>query len=154
MVLTTAQRATLKADILANSDALALYNVGSLGGLADLYNANVSAFIVWRSLVPITEVGNAFVATELSGLTTANSSRLQALALYSSQGINASLADRRGFFDDVFSVGGLTMAKLAVVWRRSARRIEKVFATGTGTDASPATLVVEGSILYQDFVDL
>ncbi len=39
------------------------------------------------------------------------------------------------------------------MWKRTATRGEKVFATGTGSDASPATLNYEGAISYNDVKD-
>jgi hypothetical protein len=101
--------------------------------------------------VPIQEVGQNFNATELGGLTTANTSRLQCLAQYLSF-INASIASNRQFFDDIFSgAGGAnTRAALLIIWKRLASRVEKLYATGTGSDVSPATLVFEGTINHQD----
>lgn len=61
----------------------------------------------------------------------------------------------RAFFDDVFSgAGGTnTRAALLVLWKRLATRIEKLFATGTGSDAVPATLVFEGEVSVQDIIE-
>jgi hypothetical protein len=36
------------------------------------------------------------------------------------------------------------------LWKRPALLGEKILATGTGSDASPATLGYEGNISYQD----
>jgi hypothetical protein len=157
VTLTTAQRNALKADILANSDALAIYNVGNLEALAALYNANASpAFTVWKSNVSINAVGKAFSGTELAGLTSANQTRLQTLALYLADGVNPSIASNRAFFDDVFSgaSGVNTRAALLVLWKRAATRLEKVFATGTGSDASPGVLVLEGALSPDDLIGL
>jgi hypothetical protein len=156
-VLTTAQRNALKADILANSDALAIYTVGNLEALAALYNANASpTFTVWKSNVSINAVGKAFNGSELAGLTTANQTRLQTIALYLADGVNPSIASNRAFFDDVFSgaSGANTRAALLVLWKRAATRLEKLFATGTGSDASPGTLVIEGSLSPDDLIGL
>jgi hypothetical protein len=66
--------------------------------------------------------------------------------------VNPSIASNRAFFDDVFSgAGGTnTRAALLALWKRLATRGEKLYATGTGSDASPATLVVEGAISARD----
>lgn len=157
VVLSTAQRNALKADILANSDALAIYTVGNLEALAALYNANASpAFTVWKSNVSINAVGKAFNGSELAGLTSANQTRLQTIALYLQDGVNPSIASNRAFFDDVFSgaSGANTRAALLALWKRAATRLEKLFATGTGSDASPGLLVVEGSISPDDLIGL
>jgi hypothetical protein len=152
--MTPAQYATLKAAILADSTlaALPITDNGS-SQIADAMNQiAVPDFVVWKTNVSITAVGDAINGGELSGLTTLNSTRLQTIALYSTNGVNPSIADRRQFFDDVFSGAGgaLTRAKLLTLWKRLALRIEKVYAVGTGTDASPATLSFEGTITYRD----
>jgi hypothetical protein len=153
MSLSPAQLATLKADILADNTLNSFPNNddGNIA-VAAAYNLNASpAFTVWRTHVPIQEVGQNFNATELGGLTTANTSRLQCLAQYLSF-INASIASNRQFFDDIFSgAGGAnTRAALLIIWKRLASRVEKLYATGTGSDVSPATLVFEGTINHQD----
>jgi hypothetical protein len=152
-----ARRATLKVDILANPDANTMYEAGNLDGLAALYNVAASpAFTVWKSSVTITEVGDNLVATELAGLSSLNATRLQTIAIFSASGVNPSLADRRAFFDDVFSGAGgtLTRAKLLLLWKRTATRLETLFATGVGTVATPATLLVEGALRASDLVGL
>lgn len=152
--MTTAQLATLKAAILADP-VLAAKPLNSDGAfdIAAAMNAPASpAFTVWKTNVSINEVGKAFNGTELAGLTTGNQSRLQTLAQYLAGGVNPSNVGNRQFFDDVFSgAGGTnTRANLLVLWKRLATRAEKLFATGTGSDAVPATLTFEGQLSYQD----
>ena len=154
MALTSAQLVTLKADIAANSDLNTKPNNadGDLA-IANLYNLNASPnFTVWKSLVTINTVGSAFVATELAGLSSLNQTRLQTIAQYLIGGVNPARSDTRAFFDDIFSgAGGVnTRAALLILWKRLAKRGEKLYATGTGSDASPATLVVEGNITPAD----
>jgi hypothetical protein len=153
MQLTPAQKVTLKAAILADPAAAAHYTNGDTQAVADYMNAPASpSFTVWKTLVPIAQVGDNIVATEMAGLSTINATRLQTIALFSTSGVNPSFADRRAFFDDVFSGAGgvLTRAKLLILWKRLASRTEEVFATGTGSDAVPATLVVEGTLTAND----
>jgi len=154
MALTPQQLVTLKAYIDADP-TLSAYPVGSDGSvaIAALLNADSApAYIVWRSNVSITDVGEAFNGGELAGLTTGNQSRLQTLALYLANGVNPSKSGVRDFFDDVFSGAGgqITRANLLALWKRTATRGEAIFASGSGTDGSPSTLVVEGAIPYQD----
>lgn len=148
MLLTTAQLQAIKTDIAANPDLAAFPSNGDGDfAVAALYNALASpAFTVWKTAVSLNQIKDKFDGSELSGLTTANTSRLQTVALYSPMGVNPSLAATRVFFADVFSVGGVTAAALLALWKRPATRLEKLFATGTGSDASPATLVFEGTI--------
>lgn len=154
MSLTTAQKTTLK-NYISNQPSLASQPMTADGAaaIADALNQAASpAFIVWRTKVSINEIGDKINGSELAGLSTLNTTRLQAVIMLSPAGYNPSLADRRQFFDDIFSgTGGVnTRANLLTLWKRSALLIEKVFATGTGTDASPASLVWEGTISYPD----
>ena len=154
MALTPQQLATLKADILADPALNAFpNNADGNTAIANAYNQNASpAFTVWKTNVSITAIGDKFNGAELGGLTSANQTRLQTIAQYSPMGVNPSLADRRQFFDDIFSGAGgaVTRPALLALWKRLARRGEKLFATGTGSDPSPATLTFEGVITFQD----
>ena len=154
ITLSPAQLTTLKADILADP-LLAAFPNNTDGHFAImlLYNQLASpAFTVWKTSVPIGDVGRNFNGAELGGLTTANHTRLQTIAQFLASGVNPSLADNRAFFDDVFSGAGgtITRGKLLILWKRLAKRGEKLFATGTGSDASPATMTFEGNITTDD----
>lgn len=144
----------MKADILASPDLNSQPNNGDGAfEIARLYNLNASpAYTVWKTNVTINEVGKKFNGTELAGLTANNATRLQTIALYLAGGVNPSLPDNRQFFDDVFSgAGGAnTRANLLALWKRLASRVDKLYATGPGTDAAPATLTFEGPVSYQD----
>lgn len=154
MDMTLAQRQTLKAFIAATPAwAVLPKNDDSASFIAAQLNLNFSpSFTVWKTNVPINQVGDKFNGTELSGLTSLNHTRLQTVVMLGANGVNPSLPDRRQFFDDIFSGAGgaITRANLLVLWKRFATSFEKLFATGTGTDAAPATLVLEGAITYQD----
>lgn len=163
MPLTTTQQQSLKADVAAAADpeCQALEadptNADKAFAVAALYNQTASpAFTVWKKSVPILEVGDNLVGTDLAGLSNLNHTRLQTVIILSTGGVNPSLPDRRAFFDDIFSGAGgaATRAKLAVLWRRPATRVQKLFSVGTGSDANPATTaanVTDGFLLsYQD----
>ena len=160
MPLTPAQLTTLKADISANTATvngvqikLIINNSDGNSDIAGWYNGLASpSHTVWKTNVAINDVGKKFNGSELAGMTTGNQTRLQTIALYLANGVNPSLADNRVFFDDVFSgAGGTnTRAALLILWKRLANRVEKLLATGMGSDAVPATLGFEGSVSYQD----
>jgi hypothetical protein len=173
MALTQAQKAALKAHALANQAtveagggtasiaslfAAGFLNSGDAQLISDWYNGfgPAGTHTVWKSNVSITEIGDAINAAELAGLTSLNNTRLQTLVALSSGGVNPSLANRRVFFDDIFSgAGGTnTRAMLLTLWKRLCREVEKVFATGTGSDASPATLAFEGTVSGNDISDI
>lgn len=153
-MLTSAQKTTLKAAINANPTWSAYPMTGD--GYYDLareLNKEASpAFVVWRTNVSVTETGKAFNGSEWAGMTSANHTRLQTVAQYSTAGYNAALADIRAMFNDIWSGAGgaLTRAALLVIWKRNALYGEKILATGTGSDASPATMTFEGLLTDTD----
>lgn len=155
MALTAAQLQTLKAAILADPNLNSQPNTpdGNFNVAAQLNALASPAFTVWKSNVSITDVGNNINSAELGGLTTANTSRLSAIADYHPAGFRPADANTRAFFDDIFSgAGGVnTRALLLALWKRLSTYGEKVLkASGTGTDASPAILGFEGPLTYQD----
>jgi hypothetical protein len=154
--LTTAQLTSLKANIVANTATIPAGQpwTGAFAGVqvkdvpnngdgnlavAGWYNLAASpAFVLWRKFVSLGDVGKAFDGSEAAALTTANNSRLQVRAAFMAGGENPSVAGTRAFYADVFSVGGVTAAALLALWKRPATNVEKLFATGTGSDAAPA----------------
>jgi hypothetical protein len=160
--VTPAQLTTLKADIAANPNptgqpgsiyatvAVNLTPNNSDGNAAIAFwydQATNPVKVVWRNAIPVYQVGNSMLSADVANLTATNLTRLQTLAQYAAQGFTGSVDTESGF-NDVFSAAGAsgTRALLHAVWRRTALRIEALFATGTGTDAAPATLVFEGQI--------
>lgn len=144
MPLTSSQLTVLKADILANSDLNSIPNTSDGNvAVAALYNAAASpAWTVWKTAVPIGDVGKNINGAELAGLSTLNNTRIQTLCVLLQGGVNPSLSDQRFFWDDIFSgAGGTnTRAALLILWKRTATRVQKLFSTGTGSNAAPATL--------------
>lgn len=66
---------------------------------------------------------------------------------------NPSLPQVRSAFADIFSGAGNAVANrthLLAVARRQATRIERLFATGTGSTASPGTMTAEGFCTHVD----
>ena len=152
--MTPAQLQTLGAYIAATPALAAIpnNNDGAFEVAAALNVPANPAFIVWKSRVTTQEMGQAFSSSELSGLTTANTSRLQVMEQYSGGWFNPSRADTRAGFDAIFSgAGGVnTRAAMLVLWKRSATVGEKVLATGAGSDALPALLGFEGAVSPTD----
>jgi len=151
--MTPSQLQTLKAYILADP-VLSAFPANSDGSyaVAQLLNADAAPdFIVWKTYVSRNDVGKAFVASALAAITSGNNDKLNNFAAWN-ESVNPSRLDQRAFFDDVFSVaaGASTRAALLALWKRKATVLEKLFASGAGSDASPATMVVEGAISYQE----
>ena len=154
--LTNTQLLTLKAAILAELDPafVAFRTANDRGSMATWYNG-ASTFTVWKSSVLLAQVGIGMNSAEVAGLGTAGSNQLQTLAAFSGGTFNPSVADVRAGFDSVFSgpSGALTRVALLALWKRLARRVERVFATGTGLDATPGLLVFEGTVNSSDIQD-
>lgn len=157
MHLSVAQLQILKVDIAADPVLNALPNTPDGNHeIATAYNQIFApAFIVWRTFVAITAIGDAMLQSDIANLTTGNLQRLQVIAQYAPNGLNPSRSDRRAGFQDIFSVAGAvnTRNALDALWRRSATRIERLFADtsgGNGTTATPAMLTVEGLLHDND----
>lgn len=163
-MLSAAQLSTLKASILADS-VLAAKPVTSDGHteIAAAYNLNASPdFWVWRSSVSKDDLvgsvsvdGTTFNWTGTGYITRTQGERDAFNAIFSAVGtVNPSIASVRQAFADIFS-GSTAPAPanrthLLTIARRKATRAEKLFATGTGSTASPAVLGFEGLLTYQD----
>jgi hypothetical protein len=164
MNLTLAQLQTIKSAI-ASTPAMASQpnNPDGNTAIAALANALASPdFWVWKSrvtkdeLVNSTSVDNTtFNWTGTGYMTRSQGERDTFLALFDRDGaVNPSLATVRAAFSAIFT--GATapapanLTHLATVARRKATVLEKLFAVGTGSTASPATMAVEGVIAHQD----
>lgn len=98
--------------------------------------------VCWRTSVDVGLIGNAVSGAELAVMSSLNLARLQTVLLLSQSGFNPSLPGRRRLLEDIFSgvEGAVTRAALLAAWKRTMTVGERLFATGTGSDASPATL--------------
>lgn len=157
MPLTTAQLQTLKTDIIANTNVMPAgqpfagtqvkdITPGADGNIAVAWWYNQVAapdWIAWKRLVALADIAKKLNGSELAGLTSLNHTRLQTVVtlINASGGLDASLPDMRQFFDDIFSGAGgaTTRASLLALWKRQATNAQKLFSTGTGSDAQPAT---------------
>lgn len=162
--MTPAQLTTLKNAIAADSVLAALPNNGD-GNAAIAAAFNVVAapdFWVWRTSVTKDELvgstsvdGTTFSWTGTGYITRAQGERDAFNAIFNSSGaVNPSNPSIRQAFADIFS-GNTAPAPanrthLNTVSRRKATRAEKLFATGTGSTASPGIMAVEGLLAGQD----
>lgn len=176
-MLTPAQLATLKAAIAAETDTtFAQYRTdGSTGMMAEWLNGD-STFVVWRTTTPTAQISDQITWANFTPADAADGSALwqtRALAcqgkqfnvqnlLLAAQGSIASgLTNVRAGWQDALTniPSGASGALLSAGWvtvrdtfKRNARRVEKVFATGTGTQATPGSLVWEGALRDADVV--
>ena len=163
MALTAAQLTTLKADIAASEFSGLPLNDDSSFAIASAYNLPASPdFWVWRTSVSKAEYhhatsvdGTVFNFTGAGYITRSAGERECWETLFNGDGFaNPSLANVRQAVADIFS-GATAPAPanrthLLTVSRRKATRFEKLFATGTGSTGSPATMVLEGAVTYGD----
>jgi hypothetical protein len=162
MPLTTAQLATLKTHLAANTNQV-LYggvltainavpnNPDGNFAIAGWYNLTASpAWRVWRTNVPVKDCKKATTWTEYIGR---SQGERDAWGFILSNGIvDASDPNVRQGILDCFSgpSGANTRAALTAIAKRDSTNAEKVLSTGTGSDATPATMGFEGNLSYQD----
>lgn len=153
MDLTTQQKQALKAFILADP-VLSQFPTNSDGSyaIADLLNKAANpAFIVWKTDVSIDEImRNGMDWARVDNLSVGKARIWDWLGRLGT--INAAKVNVRAGIDATWVGTAADLAVRAAVYthcKRSATVLEKLFATGTGSDASPATMVIEGAISYQ-----
>lgn len=151
-MLTPAQLTTLKADINADP-VLAAHPNNSDGAFAIAVAYNLPAspvFRVWKTNVPTAVCKQAMVWTEFIGRSVGE--RDAWVFMLSNGFINAADANVRQGVSDIFSGAGGAGSRTALlaISKRDATRAEKLFATGTGSDAVPAVMSFEGNLTYQD----
>ena len=149
--MTPAQLALVKAAIDADP-ALAAQPMNSDGAFAIAAALNLlaaPAFIVWKTSVAISEImSNGFRWTDVDGLTAGKARIWQWMTQLGT--INPSKPNIRQGIRDCWGIGTAQETAILPHLKRSATRAEKLLATGTGSDASPALLTFEGELSYQD----
>jgi len=164
MALTPEQLQTFRAALFAETDpvVVAALAEGSVGLVADWYNAPAQPdFIVTRSSVSrheiLTETSQEGTVFNWAGggyITRAQGERDAFREMFNSTGtIDPRKLNIQAAIQDIFSGTGnaaLNRAHIIAMSKRKALRIERLFATGTGTLASPGALVFEGKLHYSD----
>lgn len=156
-MLTAAQKTTLAAAIAADPTLSAFPNTSD--GNFDLaqhlsFTLPSPAFRVWRTNLPTKDVKKAIVWAEYIGSTSVG--ERDALNLIISNGIvDASDPNVRQAFLTIFGSPqqATTRANLTNIAKRDATLIEKILATGTGSEGSPATMTFEGIISATEVAD-
>ena len=158
-MLTPTQRQTLKAFIDADPVLSAIPNTidGSYACAEQVNAAAVPAFTVWRGQMPVTDIEqNGFAWNQLDSVPAAKYRIWERLT--ASGTINPSKANVRSGINDFCKDAqnnALTTLRDSILphLKRTASVVEKLFATGLGSEASPATMAVEGPIGQQDVYD-
>ena len=155
-MLTTAQAQALKADVEADpAFASVPHNSDGAFAVAAAYNLAASpAFIVWKTSVNQDEITqNGFTWAEVDNLSVGKARIWEWLFDNTSRSFNPAKANVRAGIVECWSGTAGKLAVQAAVFshcKRNATRAEKLFATGTGTDATPATMGFEGQLSYAD----
>ncbi|MDO8682775.1 MAG: hypothetical protein Q7N50_04765 [Armatimonadota bacterium] len=164
-MLSLSQRATLKTFILNDPTLAAQAAAEQFDLVMTALNANASPdFWVWRTSVSKNEItqetsqdGTVFNWTGTGFITRSQGERDAWSELFVDGIVNPSLVNVRQAFNDIFSGGTppapANRAHLLAVARRKASVLERIFTTGTGSTAAPATLVVQGQIGEQEISD-
>lgn len=158
MSLTTDQKMALKNFVESDQELNALPHTsdGAFAIAAALQVAASPEFIVWRTSVNIDEIQqNGFTWNKVDNLTVGKARIWEWMFQNETRSFNPSKPNVREGIDAcwVGDAGFLTVrASVYGHCKRSANRLEQLFATGSGTDVSPATMAenVEGSISYTE----
>lgn len=126
--------------------------------IADALKANASPdFIVWRTSVTKDEImQNGFDWTQVDNTTVGKACIWEWMFDNGSASINPSKLNIRTGIDEAWKgTAAMLLVRDAVYvhCKRKANILEKLFATGTGSTVSPATMVIEGTINYIEVFD-
>lgn len=154
--MTPAQLQTLKAYIAADQ-VLAAYPQNTDGAYDIAIKLNLTAvpdYIVWRTSVSQDEIMlNGFDWTRVDNLSVGAARVWQWMFDNGGKSFNPSKVNIRAGIDQVWKGTAQDLAVRAVVYthcKRSATVFEKIFASGSGSDASPSTMAIESPVSYQD----
>lgn len=154
--MTDAQIAALRTALLADTDpnVQAAVTARNDTEVARLYNLP-STFIVWRTVVLQDEITqNGFAWVEVDNLSVGKARIWEWLFLNQTRSINPSRPNVRAGIAECWSGNAARLAVQAVVLghcKRPATFAERVFASGTGTNATPGDLgSFVGSITIND----
>lgn len=153
-MLTTEQQAALKAYVEADPTLNSRPHTydGAYTLAEDLRAVASPDFIVWKTSVSIDEImRNGMDWARVDNLSVGKARIWDWMGRLGS--FDASKVNIRAGIDATWVGTAADLAVRATVYthcKRKANRIEKLFATGTGSDASPGTMVIEGGVDYRE----
>ena len=154
MALTSAQKQTLATFIASNQTWTAMpKNSDTAYFIAqELNKPEISTYIVWKTSVPVEEImRNGMDWTRVDNLSVGKARIWDWMTRLGD--LNPSKANIRAGIDAVWVGTSADLAVRATVYshcKRQATVVEKLFASGSGTDSSPSTITLESPISYQD----
>lgn len=153
-MLTDSQKAALHSDMMAVPELATAIATGDDPAIADYYNQLAAPdFYVWRTAIWPSEYREAIVWTEVDQLLDGKARIFEWITNRLASPIDASKPNIRQGIQDAFSAAASTRAALIAIAKRKASRAEKLLATGTGSQAVPATMGYEGPMSYTDASD-
>ena len=156
MALTSAQKQTLATYIASVPEWAAMpKNSDTAYYIAEQLNkVDPSNFIVWKTFVSQDEIMmNGFDWVQVDNLSVGKARIWEWLFNNQTRSMNPSKLNVRAGIAECWKGTAAMLAVQAVVLghcKRPATVVEKLFATGTGTDASPATMAYESPITYPE----
>jgi hypothetical protein len=154
MSLSPAQLATLKATILADPvlNAYPQNSDGAYNMAIFLDQPATPDFIVWKTSVDPDEVmKNGMDWTRVDNLSVGKARIWDWMSRLGT--FNPSKTNIRAGIDAAWVGTAADLAVRAMVYthcKRLATKAEKLFASGTGSDAAPAVMTIEGRLQYSD----
>lgn len=154
-MLTNDQLTTLAADIEADSTLAEIPKTADGAfEVAAAYNQIASpGFTVWKTDVTTEDIRAVVVWAEYDILSVSKQNAFEFLC--SNHVVNGALSNVRQGIQSIFSSPQQSgnLAAMIAIAKRLAKRAEKLFATGTGTNGSPATMTFEGDLTFRDVLD-
>ena len=155
MPLTTAQAATLRTAILADQALAAWVQERRDDLIAEYYNEPaVPTFTVWRTFVTKEEVyGNGFNWVAIDDVAEVKWRVWTELFDNDARAFAPSKANVRAAVVEVWKGNAAKLAAQTYILnkcKRTANRVERLFASGAGTDAAPGDLAFEGTLSTND----
>lgn len=151
------QLAILKADILAATDqpTVDARLIRDDVTLATLYNAQASPlFWVWRSTLTAEQARAAIAGGEgLSQLDNLTAGKRDALLWLFQGTTQPASAAQRDAIQNLCGTQNLLKAAITAAQKRTVTRAERLYATGTGTEATPGVSGWEGTVTHMDISD-
>jgi hypothetical protein len=154
--MTPQQLTTLRAACFADPTAAAFFaDQGNAAGLEAYMNAEASpVYTVWRSRVTQDEImQNGFDWVQVDNLTVGKARIWEWMFDNDTNSINPSKANVRAGIEEAWKGTAAMLAVRAAVYvhcKRPALRVEKIFSTGLGSDATPGVMTLEGAISSVD----
>lgn len=156
-MLTTEQLQSLKTWVAAN-----VQNADEHTARAALNSLSSPAHVVWKTSVTRREIlQNGFDWTRLDNLAVGKArvwnDIFAGLNEFNEASLNPSKINVRTGIESVWVGTAADLSVRAAVYvhcKRTATNAEKALATGTGSDAVPATMTFEGEISLQDAIDI